>query len=131
MKMTMSFKNVKNSTKLERVVQEKTQRIDKFFEGQTTIAWSFSKSDGGVVCDIKMSGPSFNYHAHTRTDNIYKGIDDTLSKIERQVQKKKEKVRNKLHRGKGAKEENVLQFTPRKTWEKEEQEYHDSIDKAA
>ena len=131
MKMTMSFKNVKNSSRLERVVTEKTKRMAKFFEGQTSIAWSFSKSDGGVVIDVKMSGPSFHYHAHSRTDNLYKGIDATITKIERQVKKKKEKIKNRMHRGKGMKEDNVLQFRPKQQWELEEQEYNESIDKAA
>lgn len=131
MKLSMSFKNVRSTTRLEHIVQEKSQRMAKFFEGETSVAWTFSKADGGVTVDIKVTGPSQRYNASCKTDNIYNGLDAAIMKIEKQVIRKKEKVKNKIHRGKGAKEANVLTFTAKKTWEREVEMYNESLEKAA
>ena len=43
MKMSMSFKNVRHSSRLEETVTDKTEKLAKFFEGQTVVSWIFSK----------------------------------------------------------------------------------------
>lgn len=132
MKMSMSFKNVRNSARLEAVIQEKTQKIAKFFNGKTEVFWTLTKGSRGVSIDIKVHGPSFSYHANSLTDNPYKGVDEAIGKIERQVKRKKDMTKNRIHRGKGAKGADILAFTPKKqTWERELEEYNESIENAA
>lgn len=130
MKMTMSCKNVRNTGRFEKFVKEKTQKICKFFDGEASISWIFTRGDGGILVDIKVSSPAFYYHAHTLTASPYEGVDIVLGKIERQVIKKKEKIKNKIHR-----RAEVLDLDAereeKEIWEREVEMYYDYLDKAA
>ena len=69
------------------------------------------REDGKHCADIKILGPSFEYHAGAHADNLYKTLDLVIGKVERQVHKKKSKWKSNIsHKHKmGVKTQQLLQ----------------------
>lgn len=56
------------------------------------------KEDGKQLAEVKVLGPSFEYHAAADSDKLYKSLDLVIQKVERQVNKKKDKWKNHISR---------------------------------
>lgn len=92
MKIVSSFKNMEHTESLDEKVHSKSQKLHKYFEGNFDVHWTcYVREDGAHCADIKVSGPNFEYHASAYSDSLYKTLDLVISKITKQVQKKKEK----------------------------------------
>lgn len=92
MKIVSSFKNLEHTDSLDQKIHEKSQKLQKYFEGNFEVQWTcFVREDGAHCADVKLIGPSFEYHASGHADSLYKTFDLVISKLVRQVQKKKEK----------------------------------------
>lgn len=97
MKIVSSFRNLEHTEALDQKIQEKSQKLKKYFEGNFEVQWvCFIREDGMHCADIKLFGPNFEYHASAFADNLYKTFDMVIAKITRQVQKKKEKWKGHL-----------------------------------
>lgn len=98
MKVTISFKNIEHTDSLDNRIQEKSEKLTKYFQGNTNVKWICSAKDGVHISELNLSGPHFEYHAKAQSDNLYKTLDMAVSKIEKQIIRKKEKLKNKMHR---------------------------------
>lgn len=98
MKVTISFKHLDHTPSLDERIHEKSERLSKYFDGKSHIKWNCSVKEGTHYAEIDLSGPNYSYHATASSDNLYKSFDLVVAKIERQVQKKKEKT--KIKKGK-------------------------------
>lgn len=98
MKIVSSFKHLEHTPALDHKIQQKSQKLKKYFDGNFEVQWTcYVRDDGAQCAEIKLLGPSFEYHANAFADNLYKSLDKVVSKIERQVQKKKEKLRSRIN----------------------------------
>lgn len=95
MKVTISFKHLEHTPSLDERIHEKSEKLSKYFEGKSHIKWNCSVKEGSHYAEIDLSGPNFNYHATASSDNLYKSFDLVVAKIEKQLQKKKDKVKIK------------------------------------
>ena len=60
--------------------------------------WVCYVKEGIHYSEVKVNGPQFTYHAEAHADNMYKTFDMIISKLEKQLGKKKDKFANKIHR---------------------------------
>lgn len=98
MNITISFKNLEHTPSLDDRIKEKSQKINKYFKGRTDLAWTCFVKDNKHYAEVKVNGPTFSYHAKAHSDTLYKSLDLVVSKIEKQLQRKKQKMTNKIHR---------------------------------
>lgn len=99
MKLTTSFKHFEHTPSLDEKIQKKTDKLNKFFEGNIDVSWTCSIKDDGKHCaEVKVIGPSFIYHASAESDKMYKSLDLVIQKIQKQVNRKKDKWKNHLSR---------------------------------
>lgn len=97
MKIVSSFKHLEHTPALDEKIQEKSQKLKKFFEGNFEVHWTcYVRDDGAHCADIKLIGPSFEYHATSHSESLYKSLDKSVSKIEKQVAKKKDKWKKRI-----------------------------------
>lgn len=97
MKIVSSFKHLDHTPALDEKIQAKSQKLKKFFEGNFEVHWTCSVRDDGAHCaEIKLLGPSFEYHAAAHSETLYKSLDMAVNKIEKQVSKKKDKWKNRI-----------------------------------
>jgi putative sigma-54 modulation protein len=97
MKIVSNFKHLEHTPAIDQRIQEKSQKLKKYLEGNLEVIWTCSvREDGRHVADVKVLGPSFEYHASAHEENLYKCFDSVINKIERQVQKKKDKWKQNI-----------------------------------
>lgn len=97
MKIISSFKHLEHTPALDEKIHSKSQKLKKFFEGNFEVHWTcYVRDDGAHCADIKLIGPSFEYHAAAHSDQLYKTLDLAVSKIVKQVGKKKDKWKKKI-----------------------------------
>jgi putative sigma-54 modulation protein len=123
MNVTITFLHLDHTEALDQRIKEKTLKLEKLFESDTTIKWTCYVKEGQHYAELAVAGTSLHHHAIAHTDNLYKTIDLVVDKLFKQVNKHKEKRQSKLHRGKP-----VLQIIePSEAWEDfvSEHEYED------
>lgn len=99
MKIVSTFKHMDHTPALDEKIEAKTQKLKKYFEGNFEVQWTCSvKEDGKHAAEVKVVGPSFEYHATAASDSLYKSLDQVIQKVERQVHKKKDKWKNHISR---------------------------------
>jgi putative sigma-54 modulation protein len=80
---------------LDHTIQKKTEKLAKYLDGRTHVKWSCSVTNGKHYAEVNISGPHFDYHASGNSDSLYKTIDKVIGKIEKQLVKKKEKMKER------------------------------------
>lgn len=98
MKLKISFKHLKHTPALDQRIQEKSEKLKKYFQGNTSVHWICWVQDDQHWAEIKVHGPKFDFFAKASADNMYKSLDLCVEKMERQIEKQKDLRRNKLHK---------------------------------
>jgi len=99
MKITIAFQHLDHTPSLDERIREKSEKINKYFDGKMNLKWNCYVQDLNHFAEVTLFGPQFEYHAKAHSDNLYKTIDLAVDKIERQIIKRKEKTKNRIHRG--------------------------------
>ncbi len=97
MKLKITFKHLEHTPALDQRIKEKTQRFEKFFQGNINIQWICWVKDDKHWAEMKVHGPKFDFFAKAFADNMYKSLDLVVEKMERQIEKQKDMMRDKLH----------------------------------
>ena len=118
MKVTITFRHIKHTKNLDGKIKEKSEKLSKFLEGKTLLKWSCYFEDGHYYTEVSLVGPKFEFHSHSCSENIYKSIDLGYQKIHKQLQKRKEKWRNRLH----TRQQEIEILDPEQAWADLEEE---------
>ena len=129
MKVSISFKHLEHTPSLDSRIQEKSQRLKKYFDGELEAKWTCSADQGQHHTELSIHGPHFHMQASGESDNLYKSLDIVVDKIERQLSKQKDKWKEKMHHQEGHKD---LKFYDGKedAWLQHEQDHFDDVKKS-
>lgn len=129
MKTTISFLHLEHTEALDDRIQEKSHKFEKYLGGKTHIKWNCFVSKKQHCAEAILIGPQFEYKAKAASDSLYKTIDLVVSKLEKQVVKKKEKMRKKQTRH----SPKLVILEPETAWtDYDEDAYYDlDVDEAA
>jgi putative sigma-54 modulation protein len=97
MKLKISFKHLEHTPALDQRIKEKSEKFEKYFQGNTNIQWFCWVHNDEHWAEIKVHGPKFDFFAKACADNMYKSLDLVVDKMERQIEKQKDLKRNKMH----------------------------------
>jgi putative sigma-54 modulation protein len=97
MKVVISFKNLEHTPSLDAKIQEKSEKFNKFFDGNIELQWTCFAKDKDHVAEVKLIGSQFTFHASSRSDSLYKSLDGVVGKLEKQISKKKTKWKDHIH----------------------------------
>lgn len=98
MKVTIEFLHLDHTESLDQRITEKSEKFTKYFDRETNLKWTCSVKEGIHYAECVLKCGTVTYFAKGKADNLYKTIDLVCDKIEKQLVKKKEKTKNKLHR---------------------------------
>lgn len=93
-----SFKQMKSSPALRTYAKEKSEKFKKYFAGRVSVAWSFSAERELRHVHCHMTGDHMDYFAEAHSEDMHASIDMVIDKIEKQIRKHKEVVKDHLHR---------------------------------
>ncbi len=97
MKLKISFKHLDHTPALDARIKEKSEKFEKYFQGNTTVQWFCWVQNEQHWAEIKVHGPKVEFFAKATSENLYKSLDLVVEKMERQFEKQKEMMRNKMH----------------------------------
>jgi putative sigma-54 modulation protein len=97
MKLKISFKHLEHTPALDQRIKEKSERFEKYFQGNVSLTWFCWVQDNVHWAEIKLHGPKFDFFAKGSSDNLYKCLDIVCEKMERQIERQKDQMKNKLH----------------------------------
>lgn len=99
MNLEFTFKHMKSSEHIKEYTTEKSDKLKKYFQGRLHLVWSFTTSGKeGHIAHCHLLGDHMDYFVESTEDNMYAAIDHCVSRLERQVRKHKEIVKDKIHR---------------------------------
>jgi putative sigma-54 modulation protein len=127
MQTSVTFKNIDPSDHIKNYVSEKLNRFDKYLfnPGEASVVLSVEKFRH--IAEINIAGDRLNINGKEETEDMYSAIDMTLDKLEKQIKKNKQKVRE--HRsGKGKSKDIRMDNVPSYEEEPEKRVVVQSID---
>jgi putative sigma-54 modulation protein len=94
----MSFKQMGPSDAIKYYTRERSARLEKYFEGKISVTWNFSCTKEGHSAHCHLVGNHMDYFGEATTEDLHASIDIVVERIERQLRKHKEIVRDHLHK---------------------------------
>lgn len=102
MQTSVTFKNLDPSDHLKNYVGEKLDRLDKYLYNPAEANVVLAVEKFRHIAEINIIGDRLAINGKEETEDMYSAIDMVLDKIEKQIKKNKEKIRER--RGPNAKE---------------------------
>lgn len=99
MNIHVTFKNMNPSDSLKAFIEEQCQGFAKYFQGKISLNWVLSHEKQNHIVHCHLVGNHMDYFAEGNTQDFKASIDLVFDKLEKQVKKHKEIVKNHLHTG--------------------------------
>lgn len=101
MQTSVTFKNVDTSEHLKAYVHDKLGRLDKFLDNPAEANVVLRVEKFRHIAEVNINGDRLNIIGKEETDDMYSAIDLVLDKLEKQIKKNKQKIRDHRSGGKG------------------------------
>ena len=101
MQTSVTFKNIDSSDHLKSYVMEKLNRLDKLLDNPAAATVVLSVEKFRHIAEISLSGDRLNIVGKEETGDMYSAIDMVLDKLEIQLKKSKQKIRDRKGKLKG------------------------------
>ena len=96
MQIEILSKNYNVSEKLKTIITKKIEKLDRYFNDSAR-AQVYCKFENGLYkMEISIKDKNTFFRSEVASDNMYVNIDTALSKIERQVYKNKDKMKDRF-----------------------------------
>ena len=96
--INVSFKHMDTSESLRTYVTEKTEKLKKYFDGKIHVTWTLSIEKLEHIAHCHLLGNRMDYFGEASCPTFHEAIDFSIEKIEKQVRKHKEIVKDHLHK---------------------------------
>ena len=94
MQLEMSFKNLEADERIKNFISEKSEKLGKFFNGKIHVRWSITYEHGKNVAHLHVVGNHLDFFSDGESENLFTAVEQVLQKLETQLKKKKEKVKD-------------------------------------
>ena len=95
MQTSVTFKNLDSSDNLRSYVSDKLDRFDKYLYNPAEASVVLSVEKFRHIAEININGDRLNINGKEETEDMYSAIDMVLDKLETQIKKNKEKIRER------------------------------------
>ena len=101
MQTSVTFKNLDPSDPLKSYVQDKLDRFDRLLDNPAEASVVLSVEKFRHIAEININGDRLTINGKEETNDMYSAIDMVLDKLEKQIKKNKQKVRERRISTKG------------------------------
>jgi len=95
MQTSVTFKNIEPSESLKKYVGEKLNRFDKYLYNPAEANVVLSVEKFRHIADVNVVGDGLTIKGKEETEDMYSAIDMVLDKLEKQIKKSKQKIRDR------------------------------------
>ena len=95
MQTSVTFKNIDPSENLKSYVSDKLDRFDKYLDNPAEANVVLTVEKFRHIAEINIAGDKLTIIGSEQTNDMYSAIDMALDKLEKQIKKNKEKIRER------------------------------------
>lgn len=95
MQTSITYKNIDPSDNLSDYVSHKLDRFDRFLDNPAEASVVLSVEKFRHIAEINITGDGLNIFSKEETVDMYSAIDMVLDKLEKQIKKNKDKLRER------------------------------------
>jgi len=100
MQTSVTFKNLDPSEHLKAYVSDKLDRFDRFLDNPAEANVVLAVEKFRHIAEINIAGDRLTIIGSEETNDMYSAIDMALDKLEKQIKKSKQKIRERRSAGK-------------------------------
>ena len=100
MQTSVTFKNIDPSDHLKSYVSEKLDRLDKYLDNPAEANVMLAVEKFRHIAEINIAGDRLTIIGSEETNDMYSAIDMALDKLEKQIKKSKQIIRERRSAGK-------------------------------
>lgn len=97
MKITITFRHLESTESIKNHIQEKLQKLEKYLIRPIEVHVILSIEKFRQQCEITLYARNLHVTAKEVSENLYTSIDEAMHKLERQVKKHKEIIKEHKH----------------------------------
>jgi putative sigma-54 modulation protein len=101
MQTSVSFKNLEPSDHLKAYVSEKLNRFDKLLDNPAEAGVVLVVEKHRHIAEVNITGDRLSINGKEETGDMYSAIDMVLDKLEKQIKRSKQKIRERRAGAKG------------------------------
>ncbi|HWR93278.1 MAG TPA: ribosome-associated translation inhibitor RaiA [Desulfobacterales bacterium] len=101
MQTSVTFKNLDPSDHLKSYVTEKLNRFDKLLDNPAEAGVVLIVEKHRHIAEVNITGDRMNVNGKEETGDMYSAIDMVLDKLEKQIKRGKQKIRERRASAKG------------------------------
>jgi putative sigma-54 modulation protein len=101
MQTSVTFKNLDPSEHLKSYVTEKLNRFDKLLDNPAEAGVVLIVEKHRHIAEVNITGDRININGKDETGDMYSAIDMVLDKLEKQLKRSKQKIRERRASAKG------------------------------
>ena len=94
MQLDVSFRHFAPDESLKTFVQDKSETLKKYFQGNIHLTWILTQEKLGANAHCHLLGNNMDYFGEASNHSFMTAIEEALHRVETQVRKKKEMVRD-------------------------------------
>ena len=98
LELKIAYKHMGSTPSISEKINDKAAKLKKFFDGKIHVEWTCSVEAGIHHSEVTVTGDHGTFNASDSDDNLYKTFDGVIAKLEKQITKKKEILKEKIHR---------------------------------
>ena len=95
MQTSVTFKNIDPSDHLKNYLGDKLKRFDRFLDNPAEANVVLSVEKFRHIAEINITGDRLKINGKEETNDMYSAIDIVLDKLEKQIKKNKQKIRDR------------------------------------
>ncbi|MBY0471329.1 ribosome-associated translation inhibitor RaiA [bacterium] len=98
MNLNMSFKHLEPTESIKAYTSDKSEKLSKYFRGKISVTWNFAVEKQSQIAHVHLVGNHMDYFGEAESSDLYASIDLAIDKVEKQLRKHKEIVKDHLHK---------------------------------
>ena len=95
MQTSVTFKNLDPSETLKSYAKDKLDKLDRFLDNPAEANVVLSVEKFRHIAEINITGDRLNINGKEETNDMYSAIDMVMDKLEKQIKKSKQKIRER------------------------------------
>ncbi len=97
MRLKILYKHIKHSDSVEEKIKKKVSKLSKYVWKDLSVKWTCSSVNNENITEVDVYDGNYHFYSKASNDNLYKSFDLAMEKLDKQLLKSKEKIKNKMH----------------------------------
>lgn len=100
MKMTITGRHLELDDSIRSYAEKKMRKAETYFDRIMEAQMILSAEKHRRIAEVTLNAKRVTFHAQEETENIYASIDGVMEKVDTQIRRHKEKVKDRKHQHK-------------------------------